>query len=184
MGRWLEPCGRCRCSPFPGSACSTQPQQRTQPKPDESSSSRTPLPLTDAQRGLKRCTADEVKERKRAQYRRVPGGSEKAAWPLPGHAVGEPTGRDEVPYRGVVSGQWRRGLWLDHVASALDTPLWIAHRQTWSLREEMFLQWAEQERIDIVAWGAQPPGSSLTAKELRVKSGRSDVVNVALNQFM
>ena len=143
-----------------------------------------PLPLTDAQRGLKRCTADEVKERKRAQYRRVPGGSEKAAWPLPGHAVGEPTGRDEVPYRGVVSGQWRRGLWLDHVASALDTPLWIAHRQTWSLREEMFLQWAERERIDIVARGAQPPGSSLTAKELRVKSGRSDVVNVALNQFM
>ena len=35
---------------------------------------------------------------------------------------------------------------MDHVKEMLETPLWIQHRQCWSIREEMFLEWAAVER--------------------------------------
>ena len=84
-----------------------------------------------------RDTVAEVKERTRSQYRRLPSGEAKANWLLPGHAAGDsPLECSARPYRGVAGGRWADGIWLDHVASALGTPLWLVHRQVWLVSEE------------------------------------------------
>jgi len=122
-------------------------------------------PLTSEQRGL-RFSVAEVKERRRAQYRRLPGGQDRANWPLPGRAQGDdPGARDARPYRGVAGGRWADGIWLDHVASVLDTPLWAAHRQVWSVTEEMFVEWAEVERERLLGQGAAPGHALFTRHE-------------------
>jgi hypothetical protein len=172
-------CCGCRTSAWGGGssrvvvadAPSHNTAARSRSPQDRAATIPTVFPLTNAQRGL-RCTAAEVKERKRAVYRRLPGGHSRAAWPLPGHAPGEELGRDAVPYVGVGQGLWQDGLWLDHVASALDTPLWVEHAQTWSVREELFLGWAQQRRLAIVSSGQAPEDALLTRAELRVQSAR------------
>ena len=126
--------------------------------------------LTSEDRGIK-VTDVVVKERKRAVYRRE-AGPDPAQWPLPGHSVNESEqahARDAVPYLDVAGGRWAGGLWLGHVHDILETPLWLAHKQTWSLREELYLQWAEQQREALVLAGAVPQGALLTARERRLQ---------------
>ena len=59
--------------------------------------------------------------------------------------------RDADPYRGVASGRWKDALWLPYVRAVLNSDSWVRHRQVWSLREEMFITWAHETRLRLVA---------------------------------
>ena len=110
----------------------------------------------------------QVKERKRRQYSREAGSSDKGLWPLPGWSTGERSDtRDAQAYASATGGTWSAGLWLDHVRTMLDTLLWVQHRQCWSVREELFLEWAAERRMEQLRAGTAPPGVALTRAEAR-----------------
>ena len=61
-------------------------------------------------------------------------------------------------------------MWLRSVRDLLETPLWLAHQQVWSVREEMFLEWAAPARFEAVQRGAVPPGAALTRRERQARA--------------
>jgi hypothetical protein len=127
--------------------------------------------LTQEGRGL-RYTSAEVKERKRRVYSREAGSSDRALWPLPGRSAEEQEEaglRDAAAYADVPGGTWSAGLWLEHAKLMLDSPLWVQHRQCWSVREEFFLEWAAERRMEHVRAGTAPLDASLTQAERRVR---------------
>ncbi len=92
-------------------------------------------------------------------------------WPLPGRSAQEHAdARDSTAYAAVPGGTWSAGLWLDHVGAMLDTPLWVEHKQCWSVREELFLDWAGAQRLERVRAGTAPPGVPLTRAEARERN--------------
>ena len=185
-------CCECRTSRWGGGAERNVPAPTAPPAPSathavappsgaSAARSRSPRaqmralvpPLTMADRKI-RITDTEMKDRKRAVYRRE-AGDDRSGWPLPGHSVNEQEHdgcRDTDPYRSIAGGRWRDGLWLDHVSAELGTPLWLAHRQTWSLREEMFLAYAEEQRERLVRTDQVPPDVTLTRKEAEIRRAR------------
>ena len=170
-------------APVAATARSRSPRHRVGPAAPVAAPPPPPPPqvpfLTQALRGTDYTDA-EIKSRKARVYELETFSKEPGDWPLPGHSTNEldlQRKRDTVPYRGVAGGRWKDALWLDYVRDVLNSEQWTTHHQTWSLREEMFITWAHENRLKLVSAGQAPASACLSREEQREQSERRRQAN-------